>query len=181
MNKSLLTIAIASGCLLVSGANALTINDPGVVGIIDTGADSADVTTVTPYANYLLSLGASESQTVSGVYYATSSTDYNGTLTGGTRVDGATPDVSSFLWVLGKYNGKNAGYVLFYIPDVGGSSIPEYSDSIWTNAAGKGYQLSNITGYGTRTSIPDGGMTLTLFGASLLGLFGAARRFAKQS
>jgi hypothetical protein len=177
------TAAIAV-TFLAAPVYSLTINDAGVVGAAsgETGGN-ANETTATAIANHLLAMGASESDpdpcSLSGTTtcYKTSSTDYNGTLdvADATKVDGGSNDVSGFTWVLAKYDGDNAGFVLFYVPDLGGTTIPLTSSSIWLNVAGQGYQLSNFVGW-NGTNVPDGGMTLLLLGAALGGL-GAARRF----
>ena len=161
-----------------SSGFALTINDPGVVGIIDAGTQNSSVDNEIDWANYLLSLGANATTFHDGnippdgvtEYYETSSTDYNGTLTGGLQIGGATPNVSGYDWVLGKYDGQNAGYVLFYMP---GSSIPEFSYSIWGDNVGQ-YQLSHVTVFGS-TPVPEPG-TIVLMGLGLVGLAGMGRK-----
>ena len=185
MKKTLLTTfaVLVAG---VMGANALSINDTGVVGTIEAGTQNAGQASgnETEWANYLLGLGDSVTTTVDGntpvdgttENYATSSTDYNGTLTGaGTRINSATPDVSSYTWVLAKYDGQNAGYVLFYMPDYG-TSVPEYPANLWTTTADQ-YQLSHVTAWGGGgTTVPDAGATLALMGLALMGLEGVRRK-----
>lgn len=172
-------------------AHAITINDTGVVGIfIQNGSENANVDNVTNWANYLLSLGADTSDTFDAngdgttEDYQTSSVDYNGFVSDGIRTNGATADVSSYEWVVGKYDGLNAGYVMFNVSDYlgtySGSTIPEYSFSIWGENDSQ-YQLSNITGYGTNpsptpTPTPDSGATIALMGIALAGLGFLKRR-----
>ena len=184
MKKSFLLLFAATTCVCLMAASgfALTINDPGVVGTIDSGTQNASVDNVTEWANFLLGLGANETVTADGNTpldgvtedYATSSTDYSDTLTGGLRINGATPDVSGYEWVLGKYDGKNAGYVLFNMADYGGSSIPEFSYSIWGDNPEQ-YQLSNVTVFG-RVPEPS---SMLLLGFGLIGLAGFRRKFKK--
>ena len=166
-----------------------------MVGTVDAGTQSANVDNVRAWANYLLGLGENVAPfnvdaDLNGTTeeYATGINAYAGTLTGGTRVNGATPDIETYEWVMGKYNGKNAGYVLFNVDDYlaayGGTKIPEYSDDIWTTNGGNGYQLSNITGFGTRTprinQVPDGGATLLLLGMAIASLGGIPKLLAMR-
>jgi hypothetical protein len=172
--------------LLTAPAYALTINDPGVVGAAsgETGGD-ANVATATAIAQHLLDMAASTTDLpgcdIDGTTtcYETSSTEYAGApstvLTGGVRVDGGSTDVSGFTYVLAKYNGNNAGFVLFYVPTFG-NTIPQYPATLWTDNRYQ-YGLSNFTGW-NGTSVPDGGATLILLGAALGGL-GVVRRRMK--
>jgi hypothetical protein len=162
----------------------LTINDTGVVGTVDTGTQSSPVSNEIQWGQKLLDMIASATETTdvdgngSTEIYNTSSTNYDGTLTGGTQVTpGIGTDVSGFEYVLGKYDGQNAGYVLFNVADYG-STIPEFSDSIWTNNQGAGYQLSHLTGFGGTGDLPEPG-TVLLIGSSLAG-FGLWRLGRKR-
>ena len=126
---------------MATTAMALTINDSGVVGTIDAENQNASLTNVTDWANHLLGMSINAIETTDGnsptdgveENYQTSNTyDYDGTVSGGIRIDGSTPpDVSSYEWVVAKYNGQNAGYVMFNVNDA--TTIPEYSYSIWGN------------------------------------------------
>ena len=163
---------------------ALTIDDLGVVGTIDAGNQNASVSNVTEWANYLLGMDGNDSETTDGnsspdgvtEIYQTSNTNYDGTVSGGIRINESTPDVSSYEWVVAKYDGQNAGYVMFnvndYLDAYTVTTIPEYSHSIWGNDEEQ-YQLSNITGYGTSDvplPVPDSGATVALMGIALAGL-----------
>ena len=163
---------------MATTAMALTINDSGVVGTIDAENQNASLTNVTDWANHLLGMDDNASKTIDGnsspdgvtEIYQTSNTNYDGTVSGGIRINESTPDVSSYEWVVAKYNGQNAGYVMFNVNDA--TTIPEYSYSIWGNDEEQ-YQLSNITGYGTSDSdlpVPDSGATVALMGIALAGL-----------
>lgn len=177
---------IACTLFLAAPAHALTLNDPGVVGTIETDVDSNQATNVAnevEWANFLLALAANQNVTVDGntpvdgdrEHYVTSSTNYTGTLSGGTQIQntGGTTNVGSYAYVLAKYDGQNAGYVLFNVAALGGTNIPEFSFSVWGSNAGQ-YQLSHFTGFGT--TVPDGGATLSLLGLALAGI-GAVRRY----
>ena len=186
--------AVAIGLALTAApASALTINDAGVVGTVEAGTQNSSPPNETEWANYLLSLGASATTTADGntpldgqnETYKTSSTDYNGTLSTGTQ-SGAVgsndpiPNVAGAEYALVKYDGQNAGYVLYNVADFDGGSgnLPEFSYSIWGKATQ--YRVSHVTTFGGKTTtVPDGGATLILLGAALSGL-GAARRFMKS-
>lgn len=169
-------VATLACVTLVGPAYALTINDPGVVGTVDAGTQNSSTDNEEDWSNYLLSLGTNTTSTFDAdgngttEDYETGNNDYSGTVSGGTQIDDGSNDVSGYLWVLAKYDGQNAGYVLFYVPDLlVANTIPLFSDSIWTNIKGEGYQLSHFTGFGS-TSVPDGGTTLGLLGLAMLGL-----------
>ena len=114
MQKSFLLLFAAATCvcLMATSGFALTINDPGVVGSIEAGTQDASVDNVTEWANYLLGLvGLGTTATADGNtpldgstenYANSNTTDYSGTLTDGLRINGSTPDVSGYDWVLGK-------------------------------------------------------------------------------
>jgi hypothetical protein len=170
-------------------ASALTLTTPGVVGAIYTGTQPSPASNELAWANYLLGLGANATVTVDAPgdsdpateQYRTSATDYNATLSGGTQVPGnnaqpSTYNVSAYSWVLAKYDGKNAGYVLFYVPDTNGT-ISGYSNPLWGSKPGQ-YALSHYTYFTSATRTPDGGATLLLLGLALSGI-GAGRRFMK--
>lgn len=179
-------IAVAAACLMGQGASAmpLTIDDSGVAGIIEAGTENSSVDNEVAWANYLLSLGASTTTTYDANMdghnesYETGIHDYNGTLSGGVQIDGGINDVSAYEWVLAKYDGQNAGYVLFNVADYG-NTIPLTSENLWysNEAQGEGYGLSHFTGFGSKppNGVPDAGSTLGLLGLAILGI-GFVRR-----
>jgi hypothetical protein len=199
---SLKTWLVVLGCALLSApAYALSLTSPGVVGAIDTGTQSSNPTNEAAWASYLLFLGANADVTTDAPgsapapvcatcpndsssdteRYRTSSTDYAfEVLSGGVQTQtsgGANIDLSGSTakYVLAKYDGQNAGYVLFAVAGLAGGSLPGLSDSLWTNIQGNGYAISHYTLFGNGTNVPDGGTTLTLLGLALAGL-GAIRR-----
>jgi len=189
MNSSIFKTALFGALLLLGGqVQALTINDPGVVGAIDhcdaestitadTGCENANPDTTLALGNYLLGLGAGATAEADAngndlvETYWTSSTDYNGTLNDAFRQDGGVlTGWTGYEYVMAKYDGQNAGFVMFNVADLVaayGTSLPEYSYSIWGSNTEQ-YQLSNWTGFNA-TSVPEPGTAL-LLGLGLLGL-----------
>jgi hypothetical protein len=179
--KTLTRVGLAAVLALgmTFSANALTLTDAGVVGTVEPGTENSSVANEVIWANYLLSLAANQTTSFdanssgSAENYKTGPTDYNGTLTGGTQISGST-DVSGYTYVLAKYDGQNAGYVLFNVADYG-NTIPSTSASIWLNEQSEGYNLSHFTGFGGN-GVPDGGATMLLLGAALSALGFANRK-----
>jgi hypothetical protein len=179
-------IAIA---LIAAPAYALTINDPGVVGAAsgETGSGGA-VARALEISNHLLAMAANTADPAAcdlngdAACYRTSTTEYTGSVSGGTEVTGGgVGGFDGYVYVLAKYDGPGAGYVLFHIPTLlaAGGTIPLLPASIWGNTNDTGLALSHYVGFGTR-SVPDGGATLSLLGLALAGI-GAFRRFANKA
>jgi hypothetical protein len=174
-----LLVAVMLGGSLT--ASALTINDPGVVGTVQ-GWDGDNANEEYYRAQKLLDMGANATETWvnpadgddKARLYATSSTDYAGTLLGFGQDLGAGMSIAAgWEYVMVKYDGKNAGYVLFYLGGAAGE-VPAYSASIWLNTEGQGYKISHATGFNP-VSVPDGGLTLGLLGMAL-GVMGFLKR-----
>jgi len=169
-----------------SSAFAVVISGPidystsNLVGTVYTGTASSDPTNETAWAQQILDLPAPTGPVAIGGYiYRTGDVDYSGTLSLGTQM-GLTGDheiPAGYEYVLAKYDGKNAGYVLYYL-GWEASTIPEFSDSIWTNIAGQGYQISHFTVFNARPPKVTEPTTLSLLGASLIvvGLTNRRRR-----
>lgn len=165
--------------------SALTLNDPGVVGTKDgLAGDNSVQADTTAWAQKLLDMAASKSELIPGEttkYFRTSDTEYSGILTWAGKVDGGSNSVAAgYDYVLGKYDGQNVGYVLFYIGGLA-TDIPQYSHSIWSaNDSTTSYGLSNYTVFNGPPvdvpGVPDGGSTVALLGAALMLLSGIARR-----
>ncbi|CEF48986.1 unnamed protein product [uncultured bacterium] len=176
--------AITCAYFISAAAYALSINDPGVVGTIVTGEPSSTANEVV-YTNTLLGLAANTGPvTISGHVYTTSSTDYNGTVSGGVQDSTGNLVVpAGFDFVLAKYDGPNGGDVVYAL---NGASItlPATSATIWVNGQGAGYGLSHFTVFNPDVvinphTVPDGGATVALLGLSMTGLAVARRRFRK--
>ena len=196
MTKKLVTIAAAmlAAVSWSTSAYALTLNDAGVVGAFsgETVENSATTTELIA-AQHLLDMAINSSDpngcNLAGTTtcYRTGSNDYSGTLTGGTQVQNTTNLTTAInagaTYVLAKYDGPNAGYVLFNIADWIAANnpddIPQTSSTIWTNTQEQGYGLSHYTYFGSSTSVPDGGSTAALLGSVLVGLGMLRRRFGR--
>lgn len=186
-------MAVALTCLVSSNAYALTIHDPGVVGIMEgqiSGAGGSSVENEVIIANQILAMAVNSVQLVvvpAGVNcsadqgdceYRTGANDYSGTVSGGiqqnTNPTVLTQAALGSAYILAKFDGPNAGYVLFNTADwlaAGNTSIPANGSTIWS-AQGSG--LSHYTYFGTQ-SVPDGGASLLLLGMAIGGL-GMLRR-----
>lgn len=179
-----------------SNAWALSILDPGVVGAISGKLANSSPPSEMAAAQFLLDMlamttdsngpaaGASACNisTADGCY-ATSNTEYAATLSSPVQstIDGHDNTVNAgFMYALAKYDGPNAGYVLFFLNGAA-TTLPEYPFPLWGDNASQ-YQISHHTGFNAvqvnQTSVPDGGTTLTLLGAALGGL-GLVRRRLK--
>jgi len=199
MKKRLATIAaaVALGCSLSSSAAALTINDPGVLGIIKDAVPFGDAD-VQAYMNAFLSLAAGSPPTLIG----TETYTRNGVANPGSNsvvslISGScmsTPGCfkdgtgnmnvpAGYEYLIAKYDGPNGGAVVFYL---GGKAftLPATSFDIWTNKKGQGYGLSGWLEFNTyqnvtTTSVPDGGSTVAMLGSVLLALGFLGLKFTK--
>jgi hypothetical protein len=185
---AILTTSIAFVSVFAVNASAVTIDDNGVVGAFTSGSvegpgnppeaeDAAAEFLLDMLSNTEFPNPCSLSNTT-GVCFHTSDngdgTGYSGNLGTPVKVDNNSTDVAGWTWVLGKYDGPNAGYILFYIPDWG-NTIPSNPSTIWGTGE---FGLSHTLRWGT-VSVPDGGATLMLLGAALSGL-GLMRRRSKK-
>jgi hypothetical protein len=189
MKKTLAAFTLLFG--FSSSAAALTINDPGVVGYMEGQVDS-NVANETIIADTILGMGQNETQVVvtppgvdctggtdqSPCEYHTGNNTYSGSVSGGVKVDNdsgvLTASALTSQYFIAKYDGPNAGYVLFNTADwlaAGNTSIPLNGSTIWSS---KGSGLSHYSYFGS-ANVPDGGMSLILLGAALAGL-GILRR-----
>jgi hypothetical protein len=186
MMKKILIPTVAAAAVLAfsssSYATTILLTTPGIVGVNDLNSfnDNANPSTRVVYANTLLAMGANASQPTPYpaddsqiIGYKTGPTDYTGTVSEASTVIGTNVVPAGSGYVLAKYDGPNAGYVLFYIPHFGSLTIPQTAGyAFWDGGATKEYGLSGYTVY---TSVPDGGSMAMLLGAALMGLAGFRR------
>lgn len=177
--SALVALLVASIAINTTvSAAPLTLNSPGVVGIYDGKLENASVATEIVAAQKLLDMfanmtdgGDSDSDGIS--LYMTSSTEYSGTLVGGTK---SNTSASGWDYGFAKYDGKNAGYVLYYLGGALASNIvSEYPANLWTTKPEQ-YKISHLTVFNKSTKVPDGGTTAALIGVALIGMSFVARR-----
>ena len=188
------TLALTISSATSAAALPLTYSSPGVVGTID-GVIAGGVGAELAKAQALLDMatntstndlgasscdGADDNFPDSGCRKTNTALDYSGTLTNLLGDDakieepqGSQLTVTGFEYVLAKYDGANAGYVLFYLPAFG-DTIPINPDDFWTETAQ--YDISHLTRFNGATTVPDGGATLGLLGLGLMGLSYVRRR-----
>lgn len=185
---------VAIGVGLATNASAtLTIDypmeysSPGIVGTVEGFAGDNPGSDAAVFAQKLLNVtGLSTTWNDSGDsyrQYVTSSVyDYSGTILGaGIKTDvldnkdgGAIYIAGGWDFAIAKYDGKNAGWVMFAL---GGQDawIPRFSHSFW-GVDGDQYQVSNFTVF---NPIPE--PTTMIAGALLLLPFGASTvRYARK-
>lgn len=173
-------VSAAAIVLLASAAYAtpLTLNSTGVVGTLEGAAGGPEEL---KWAQHLLDMLKSTTDNVfaPGTGYATSSTEYYDVLTyGGKDESGTGIFGGGYEYLFAKYDGKNAGYVLFHMPTwyaaTGSYNVPDFPYSIWGGANEEKYRISHYTVF-NGTTVPDGGSVSMLLGAALLGLAGMRR------
>jgi hypothetical protein len=199
MKKTLpLVAAIALLFGFSSSASALTLDDPGVVGLLE-GQTANNATVEAQIGTNILSLGE-DAVVLASFFSSPDAGDINcdgGTndqepceyrtgdnvyasqiLSGGvqqtTDPTVLTPEALASEYILAKYDGPNAGYVLFNVADWladGNTALPATGEGL-ANWGTQG--ISHYTYFGTRT-VPDGGITISLLGSALVGL-GLLRR-----
>jgi hypothetical protein len=151
----------------------ISVNTPNIVGaanILQSDKASGEISTVQPIAQKLLDLAASYNGTIDGRLYRTSQTDYSGTLlsTPTQKDDNGNVNVpAGWEFVVGKYDGQNAGYILFYLNGQD-AVLPAVSYAIWGENSGQ-YELSSWYAF---NPIPE--PTTMIAGALLLLPFAAS-------
>src|SRR5436190_18784862 len=133
--KIVVAAVLAFGCFLSSNASAttMTLATPGVVGTLDGKIGNSNPTTELQIAQAILDLvglGAVSPTgciTPANCYKSSTVKDYSATLSNPDQSDPGDFTVDSgFDYVLAKYAGQQAGYVLFHIPTLGTTTLPQY-------------------------------------------------------
>jgi hypothetical protein len=174
-------MACQTGPLDLTGPIDLNTSGNCVIGSLqpDPTNVNANAAAATVIAQTILDLAIG----VTGDYSSHAVDDYSGMLTQATSDDrfdvpddeeGDDRRVTGYEYVLGKYDGQNAGFVLFYCAF--DCTIRGLSDSLWTNGASNGYGLSNWTGFNPGDMKVSEPGTLALLGLGLAGLGFARRR-----
>lgn len=193
-------ISLAVICLMSAAAplpaviidNPLSLQTQFLAGIHNGDAANSNPTTEAAIAQAILDLGAG--QTV-GPLQTNTLFDYNGTITLiGPQIDSGFDDADDSISIpagwggaLAKYDGQNAGYALFVFGGTA-STIPEYPWNLWTTNPEQ-YQISHYTllrGSGNLTptpqsTVPEGGVSMALFGLALAGMGLLRARLARRA
>jgi len=184
---AVITGALAFVASINGNAWALTINDPGVVGAFGiTSGGTAELTIAQTLLNMDPATSSPTGCDLQTECYQTANQDYAGTLSfagqgGGTNI--SLPTDGSFDYILVKYDGAEAGYVLFYTGNLTGTFVvPSPSFPLWTDQTSQ-YVANGWSAYTCTTSVcgavPDGGSTSALLGSALFAMGVLARRFRK--
>lgn len=175
-------LSVLFACLavgLVPSVHAITISDPGVVGVVTLNGNNinSNPSTEAGLLNTLLAMAANASQTIAGIGYQTGPTDYTGTVSGGVQTDGGGTSVpAGFGYVLAKYDGPNGGYVAWSLGGLA-FTLPQFPAPLFTTNPQQ-YALSHFTVFNP-TTVPDGGSTLALLAVTLLAGEGLRRKLRK--
>ena len=146
-------ISIQNANAILSWPSPLTTNSPNVVGIAYgvTGSGQGNDDFKFAVAQILLTMGANQSLTLpvdnTSTLFNTFATDYNGLVkTNSSTSGGANQQIESgWDYVLAKYDGKNAGYILF---SLGGqaANLPQFPANFWTTDTEQ-YGISGWTAF----------------------------------
>jgi hypothetical protein len=176
----------------LSWSSPLTLSSPNLVGIADgvtaNGNGSPAFKMAVGQALLDLAANATVTTTVGGaantLLKTSTTTDYNGTIVTSSYISGTTSTyvAAGYEYVVAKYDGQNAGYIMFYL---GGqdANLPQFPANFWTtgNSLGiSGWVAFNATPSDGGSPIPE--PSTVVAGALLLLPLGVAslRRLRKQ-
>lgn len=156
----------------------MTIVGEYIVGVINNTGPLNDPASEMIAAQKLLDMDNGQ---IDGLYQTNTDDDYNDILVGipfKLEADNAnfTLTISGYDYVMAKYDGKNAGYVLFSTGGGQTITIPEFPTSFWTTDPAQ-WGISHWTAFNADpgNQVPEPA-TMLLFGTGLAGLAGFARR-----
>jgi len=202
---ALLSLGVSSTGLGIVIDNPLSLQTPFLVGILNGQRSNSNLTTVLGYAQTILDLSLGQktgTAGAAGVFEANTVFNFAGTITGNDGQDqepgggfgDANDSVSipaGWRWVLAKYDGQNAGYVLFALGNQA-STIPESPWNLWTD----GQPAYGISHYvlldgpapppgddppdDDPPNVPEGGVGVGLFGLLLAGMGAMRARLARR-
>ena len=192
-------------CVVPSLAQAgpITLNDPGIVGAVEGKITASNPTKEEILAEFLLAMAINSTIKISDATppanlphgcsdalkpceYKTGDNVYGpADLTYVDKNDGGTANIKlehqGNVYIMAKYDGQNAGYILFYLPDWNDNPantdnvIPKFPGDIFGNQ----YAISNYVVFSGPKNVPDGGMTISLLGMAMAGMGLIARRMKK--
>ena len=188
MIKTLVAIlalfGVSSTGLGVIITQPLTLQTQFVVGTHDGNLANASIPVEAAGAQAILDLALGQ---VSGPDKANTVFDYSGTILGATGVKdesggGAIP--AGWGYAMAKYDGPNAGYVLYALGGTA-TTIPVFPYNFWTTNQEQ-YALSHYTVFNPSTppppppppGVPEGGTGMALLGAVMAGM-GLVRKLTK--
>lgn len=155
----------------------LALDSDHFVGVIDTtqgGAGFGSEANEMIAAQVLLDLSIGGATIIdSNIYVANTTLDYSGVLTDFFKMDDGSLNISGFDFAMAKYDGPNAGYILFALG--GGSfTLPQYPADFWTLS--EQYALSHWTGFNaSNNNVPEPGI-VGLLAVGLIGMVAVRRR-----
>lgn len=193
--------AMAASFWATTASAALSLTDDNVVGVISLdkyitidgatyGSDEKGSiiapSDITASAQALLNLskGAVEinydtyhSYDYNNDFLKNTEDDFSGILVYADKAESVSGSqvVSGFEYILAKYDGPNAGYILFYSKGGAAITLPNSPANFWTTSA-TAYGISNWVGFNATTNYVPEPATMLLFGTGLAGLAGVARR-----
>ena len=180
----LIGTALALACTFTSNAWAdpLSLSTAGVVGTLDGKVGDSNEATELAIAQQILDfvgLGYEGPEDCDQCYRTSTVLDYEADLSNpkqGPKDAFVVPD--GYDYVLAKYDGQNAGYVLFNLPKFGSNTLPQYPANFWTEDPTK-WEVSHYTTFDAENviaSVPDGGSAAALLGMALCGMMIVCRR-----
>ena len=188
--KIVVAVVLMFACVLISNASAstMTLATPGVVGTLDGKIGNSNPTTELEIAQAILDMVGLGTVSPTGCitpencYKSSTVKDYSSTLSNPDQSDQGDFTVDlGFEYVLAKYDGQQAGYVLFHIPTLGTTTLPQYPANLWTDDPTK-WAISHHTTFTSEgpevRSVPDGGSTAALLGSILFAVGFVRRRLS---